>query len=214
VRLLPGVGPALAKKLEAMGITRLGQLQALDARAARTRLGEDGPSLVLRARGEDARKVSPERETKSVSAETTFETDITGRADLERQLWRLSEKLATRLRHADLAAGGVVLKLKTADFVSRTRAQRLPNPSRLPDVLFDAARALLAREADGTAFRLIGIGASPLAEGAAADPPDLADPTGPKKLAAQAAIDALRSKFGAAAVVRGRGLVSSPKVKG
>ncbi len=213
VRLLPGIGPALAKKLEAMGITRLGQLQALDARTARAKLGEDGLSLVARARGEDARSVSIERETKSVSAETTFEADISGTAALERHLWRLSEKVAGRLKAADLAAGGVVLKLKTASFVSRTRAHRLANPTQLPDVLFEAARGLLAREADGTAFRLIGIGASPLAEGSAADPPDLADPAGPKRLAAQAAIDALRGKFGAAAVVRGRGF-SSPKAKG
>jgi DNA polymerase-4 len=205
VRLLPGVGPALGKKLESLGITRLGQLQALDARAARQKLGDDGPALAARARGEDARVISPERETKSVSAETTFDTDLSERAALEGHLWRLSEKLAGRLKAAELAAGGVVLKLKTAAFLTRTRAQRLANPTRLPDTLFDAARSLLAREADGTAFRLIGIGASPLVDGSLADPADLADPSAPKRVATQAAIDALRGRFGASAVVKGRG---------
>ena len=206
VRLLPGVGPALARKLEGMGMTRLAHLQALDDRAARARLGDDGPALVRRARGEDARRVDPVRETKSISAETTFDTDITGRAALERQLWRMAEKLARRLREQGFAAGGVVLKLKTAEFAQRTRAQRLGAPTCLPDVLFVAARAMLAREADGTAFRLIGIGAQPLLPGHLADPPDLADPQAPRRAAAQAAIDALRDRFGARAVLRGRGL--------
>jgi DNA polymerase-4 len=205
VRLLPGVGPALARRLETLGITRLGHLQGLEQREAVRRLGEEGPSLVRRARGEDARPVEPGRDTKSVSAETTFDTDLTRAEDLERHLWRLAEKLARRLREADLAAAGVVLKLKTAGFATRTRAQRLPGPTRLPDALFEAARALLAREIDGTAYRLIGIGAQPLAPGDAADLPDLADPNRPKQVAAQAAVDALRTRFGAAAIGRGRG---------
>jgi DNA polymerase-4 len=71
--------------------------------------------------------------------------------------------------------------------------------------LFDVARLLLAREADGTAFRLIGIGASPLMPGDVADLPDLADPTTPRRAAAQAAIDALRGKFGAGIIGKGRG---------
>ena len=204
VRLLPGVGPALARRLEAMGITRLAHLQALDDRAARARLGEDGPALVRRARGEDSRPIDPARETKSISAETTFETDIAAPAALERELWRMTEKLARRLREQGFAAGGVVLKLKTADFHLRTRAHRLAAPTGLPDLLFAAARPLLQREADGTAFRLIGIGAQPLLPGALADQPDLADPLAPRRVAAQAAIDALRGRFGAKAVVRGR----------
>ena len=205
VRLLPGIGPAFAKKLESLGITRLAHLQALDEATARRRFGDDGPALVLRARGQDSRLVRLDRDTKSISAETTFNTDLTSQAELERELWRLSEKLANRLRASDYAAGGVVLKLKTAAFAQRTRTQRLPHPTRLPDLLFDTARTLLAREVDGTAYRLIGIGAQPLAPAASADPPDLADPTLPRRAAAQGAIDALRAKFGAGAVVRGRG---------
>jgi DNA polymerase-4 len=205
VRLLPGVGPALAHRLAGQGITLLGHLQALNDREARRRLGDDGPALVRRARGEDVRPVDPSRETKSISAETTFDTDLTQLVELQSHLWRLSEKLARRLKEQELAAGGVVLKLKTADFATRTRAARLPSPTVLPDRLFDCATALLAREATGTAFRLIGIGANPLVPVAQADLGDLADTETPRRAAAQAAIDTLRSRYGAAAIIRGRG---------
>jgi DNA polymerase-4 len=98
-----------------------------------------------------------------------------------------------------------VLKLKTTDFAIRTRAARLPSPTVLPDRLFDAASALLAREATGAAFRLIGIGASPLLALAEADRGDLADTETPRRAATQAAIDALRQRYGDAAISRGRG---------
>ena len=206
VRLLPGVGPALERRLHALGYTHLAHLQALDDRTALARLGKDGPHLVRRARGEDARAVSPGHDAKSVSAETTFDTDLIDPAALEKHLWRMAEKLARRLREKDLAAGGVVLKLKTARFASRTRAQRLPGPTTLPDVLFAAGRALLSREADGTPFRLIGLGANPLAPGAEADRADLADPETPRRVARQRAVDALRGRFGEGVIGRGRGL--------
>lgn len=206
VRLLPGVGPALERRLHARGITHLMHLQALDDRAALA-LGDDGPSLVRRARGQDDRPVRPGHDTKSVSAETTFDIDVTDIPTLERHLWRMAEKLARRLREKELAAGGVVLKLKTARFASRTRAYRLPGPTVLPDTLFDAGRRLLAREADGTAFRLIGLGANPLADPADADRADLADPDAPRRAATQRAVDALRSRFGDGVIGRGRGLV-------
>jgi DNA polymerase-4 len=206
VRLLPGVGAALARKLETLGITRLGQLQALPEREAARKLGDDGPALVRRARGEDARLVDPSREAKSVSAETTFDRDLASIADLERHLWRLCEKLARRLKEHELAAGGVVLKLKTSRFALRTRAARLSSPTVLPDRLFDLARSLLAKEATGIEFRLIGIGANPLVPGSTADQGDLADSTTPRRAAAQAAIDTLRGRFGDGAIARGRSL--------
>jgi DNA polymerase-4 len=206
VGVLPGIGPAFAKRLAAQGFATLGQIAALsDAEAAR-RLGEEGPALAARARGEDSRAVSPERETKSVSAETTFETNLSAIPDLERPLWRMAEKLARRLAEKRLAAAGIVLKLKTSGFALRTRSARLPAPTALPDTLFEAARPLLAREADGTAFRLIGLGAQPLAPIEAADRGDLADPDAPRRAARHRAIEALRAKFGEAAVKRGRAL--------
>jgi DNA polymerase-4 len=206
VGILPGVGPALEKRLATLGLTRVGQLQALDDRTARRLLGDEGPSLVRRALGQDSRIVSTGEGAKSISAETTFETDIADRDALEKQLWRLSEKLARRLRADGYAALGVTLKLKTARFETRTRAARLPQPTALPDRLFEAARALLARDADGTAFRLIGIGTSALAPLQDADHGDLADPDAARQVARQGAIDALRDRYGATVIGKGRGL--------
>ena len=100
------------------------------------------------------------------------------------------------------AAPAVVL----ARFAQRTRAARLSSPTVLPDRLFDLARSLLVKEAVGIEFRLIGIGANPLVPGSTADLGDLADPTTPRRPATQAAIDALRRRFGDAAITRGRSL--------
>jgi DNA polymerase-4 len=217
VSLLPGVGPAQAGRLQSMGITLIGQLAALDERAARQKLGEDGPPLAARARGEDRRMIHPGQGAKSISAETTFDSDIVSARALEPYLWRLCEKLGRRLHEQQAAAAGIVLKLKTARFISRTRNQRLASPTQLPDRLFDAAKTLLAREADGTAFRLIGIGASPLAPAHLADQGDLADITVPRRAARQAAVDALRQRFGDQIVIRGiaarDGLRKSPTSK-
>ena len=206
VAILPGIGPAQERRLSALGLTRVGQLQALTDREAATLLGDEGPSLAARARGEDCRLVTPVSVAKSISAETTFNENLTDRAALEHHLWRLSERLADRLRTAGHAACGVTLKLKTASFASRTRTRRLPQPTALPDTLFAAAQTLLLREADGTAFRLIGIGAAGLAPLAAADAGDLADPDAARRRARQGAIDGLRARFGASVIGRGRGL--------
>jgi DNA polymerase-4 len=206
VTALPGIGPATARRLEAAGFSRLGQLAALDPRAAIRRFGPEGAKLAARARGEDTRRVDPDQETKSISAETTFETDLGTVEALEGPLWQLCEKLARRLGEKGFAAAGVVLKLKTAGFATRTRTARLPSPTRLPETLFAAARPLLAKEADGTAFRLIGIGAATLLPADGADRGDLADPEAPRRAARWAAMEALRARFGEAAVVQGRGL--------
>ena len=210
VALLPGVGPVLDRKLHALGITRIAHLQALDDRSARARLGDDGPSLVRRARGEDVRLITLERDTKSISAETTFSTDIADPAEIERHLWRMAEKLGRRLREKDYAAGGVVLKLKTARFASRTRNVRLPVCTQLPETLFRAAQSLLAREADGTAFRLVGIGAHPLVAATDADRGDLADPDASRRRARWHAVEAIRAKFGDPAITTGR-VLPTPK---
>jgi len=206
VAVLPGVGPALERRLIAAGFTRLGQLAALDARDAAKRFGPEGPSLAARARGEDDRAVTPGRDAKSISAETTFDRDLRSQAELEAPLWRMCEKLARRLAEKEFSAGGIVLKLKTAGFALRSRHTRLPAPGLAPETLFAAARDLLAREVDGTAFRLIGIGAQPLAPRDAADRGDLADHDAPRRAARWRAIEALRNRFGTDVVVSGRSL--------
>lgn len=99
-----------------------------------------------------------------------------------------------------------MLRLKTSDFQLRSRSKRLPAPTQLAESIFEATQAVLAREADGTRFRLIGIGAAPLAPATLADHGDLADTATPRRRARQKAIDQLRARFGEAAVQRGRAL--------
>ncbi|MCB8880919.1 DNA polymerase IV [Acidisoma cellulosilytica] len=205
VSLLPGIGPAATTRLTGIGFTRLAQLQALDVATAYRLLGPDGPALCRRARGEDDRRVEPVRETKSISAETTFDTDIRTLPELERILWQIAEKLARRLRREEFAAGGITLKLKTSEHKLRTRSLRLAVPTALPDLLYAAGRSLLAREIDGTAFRLLGLGAQPLRAVQDADPVDLADPDSERRVARQQALNRLRDKFGTGIIGRGRG---------
>jgi DNA polymerase-4 len=211
VSALPGIGPKAAARLAARGFTTLGALAALSPAEALSRLGEDGPALAAMARGEDGQPVEPSRASKSVSAETTFDADLSALADLERALWPLAERLSVRLKAKALAAAGVTLKLKTASFQTRTRHARLPEPTQLAETLFSAARALLAREATGASFRLIGIGADPLADAAEADRGDLADPDAPKRRAVEQAIDRLRDRFGPGVIGKGRGLSIPPE---
>ncbi len=85
----------------------------------------------------------------------------------------LSPSNPVPLNNAGMAGHSVVLKLKTTDFRLRTRTAGLAHPTQSADVIYRAGVALLAREADGTRFRLIGIGAARLTDAALADPPDL-----------------------------------------
>jgi DNA polymerase-4 len=173
VGLIWGVGPALAQRLARDGITRIGQLQTMKESELAGRYGAIGHRLARFAQGEDDRRVVTDAPTKSISAETTFARDLSAQDDLAHELWPLCETVAQRLRKAGLAAAGVALKLKTADFKLRTRARRLAVPTQLADTLYRNALILLEREVDGAAFRLVGIGAESLAEGRLADPPDL-----------------------------------------
>lgn len=203
VSLLPGVGAAAAARLAKAGIVRIGQLADADPARLVAIAGRDGLRLGALARGEDFRRVTPERDAKSVSAETTFDTDIAEAAALEPILWRLCEKVAARLRAGEIAGSSVTLKLKTADFKLRTRQVSGLPPTQLASRLYEAGTRLLAAEADGTAFRLIGIGAGDLVEGALADRGDLADPDAPRAKSREEAIAKLRARFGAGAVERG-----------
>lgn len=198
-----GVGRASEARLARDGYRTIADLQRADETALMRRYGTEGRRLSRLARGIDAREVRPEREAKSVSAETTFNEDIAAFRALERRLWRLAERVSTRLKARDLAGATVTLKLKTADFKLRTRARALDAPTALAEKIFAAGRDLLKREADGTRFRLIGIGTSDLCAGVDADPADLVDVGGRRKAAAEHAVDRVRAKFGRDAIVKG-----------
>jgi DNA polymerase IV len=199
-----GVGGAMQRRLAADGIMRVGQLRALDSRELARRYGRLGQRLAQLARGEDDRRIDPGERARSISAETTFARDEADAEALARLLWPLCEKVAARLKQSQLAAGSVTLKLKTADFRLRTRSRRLADPTQLADALFRTARRLLQAEADGaTRFRLIGVGADSLIDGAAADLPTLFEATDGRPRRLEQAIDAARARHGPTAVRRG-----------
>lgn len=173
VTAIHGIGAATARRMADGGITRVEQLQALPEAALMARFGKFGRALWHRVQGDDPRQVVPDRPCKSVSTETTFTRDLSAFDPLAEALRELAGALELRLKRADLAGETVVLKLKTADFHGLTRQSALPHPTQRADVLFDHALRLLARETDGRAFRLIGIGVDHLVPAGRADPPDL-----------------------------------------
>jgi len=203
VSLIFGVGKTTQARLERDGFRLIRDLQKADERELMRRYGAEGLRLARLAHGIDNRPVSPERETKSVSAETTFNRDLAAFRALERQLWELSERVSARLKSKEIAGSTVTVKLKTSDFRLRTRARSLTYPTQLATRIFAAGRDLLARETDGTSFRLIGIGVSALGAAQDADPVDLVDRNGSRLAAAEHAMDRLRSRYGDSAVVKG-----------
>ncbi len=203
IGIIPGVGKVTQERLARDGLRTVGDLQRRGEADLARRYGEEGLRLARLARGVDARRVEPERETKSISAETTFNEDLSTQEQLLPILLQLSEKVAARLRKAEFAARGITLKLKTADFRTRTRARSGFPPTQLASRIYDIGRDLLAAELDGTRFRLIGIGASDLGPSEEADRGDLVDTGASRKATMERAIDALRERFGGAAVQRG-----------
>jgi len=210
VSLIWGVGKSLQERLAADGIAGIAQLQQKDETDLVRRYGVMGRRLYRFARGEDSRAVDPEAPTKSISAETTFETDIRSAEKLGEELWPLCERVSRRLKRSGFSGRTVTLKLKTADFQIVTRRTTLPDPTQLAERLYQAAQPLLKREADGRLFRLIGVGASDLGDPADADPIDLADPTGARRKQIEQAIDAVRDKLGTGAIAKGRGFQPIP----
>jgi DNA polymerase-4 len=203
VTLIFGVGKMAQQRLARDGLRTIGDLQRAGESELRRRYGVEGARLARLARGLDDRPVRAEREAKSISAETTFDRDIADFRPLELRLWRLAEKVSARLKTNALAGSTVTLKLKTADFRIRTRAQSLSHPTQLAGRIFAAGRDLLARETDGTMFRLIGIGLSALCD---ADGADFADLIDRRSAEAEQAIDRLRERFGDEAVIKGLAL--------
>ncbi|WP_101457053.1 DNA polymerase IV [Brucella melitensis] len=203
VGMIWGVGKAFAAKLESDGIRTIGQLQTMEEGALMKAYGTMGQRLYRLSRGQDSRKVEPDHDMKSVSAETTFNTDLSAAGDLVPVLRALSEKVSRCLKAGEIAGRTIVLKLKTQDFKLRTRNRQLGDPTQLADRIFRTGLQLLEKEMDGTRFRLLGIGVSDLSPSDRADPPDLVDIQATKRAVAESAIDRLRNKFGLNAVETG-----------
>ncbi len=204
VRILPGVGPAMVLSLEKSGYRTVGDLARADPRHLAQRWGTHGLRLGELAVGKDNRPVDPEQARKSISAETTFNDDLSTLESLEDQLWPLCERVARVARREGVAGRVASLKLKTAGFHSISRRRTLPAPTQTGKVLFAVAREMLAGEVRSGPFRLIGAGLSDFVD--AAEGLDLFADEERRARKSESAIDALRGKFGASAVVTGRAL--------
>ncbi len=204
IDMIYGVGRVFSETLRKDGFETIGQLQQTAPEDLIRRYGETGARLARLARGEDSRPVSIDGEMKTVSSETTFNTDLKTFDELSTELLALSERLSERLKAKNLVGDTVTLKLKSAGFRLRTRARHLMISTQLANVLYETGLQLLAREIDGTAFRLIGIGISGLTEADGQDPVDLIEPGIARLAAAERAMDRVRSRFGRDAVIRGK----------
>jgi DNA polymerase-4 len=207
VGIMPGVGPVMVASLEKAGYRTVGDIAAADLRDLADRFGQHGLHLHKLALGQDARAVNPNEGRKTISAETTFNEDLSATEALEDRLWPLCEKVARQLRAEGIAGRVAHLKLRRPDFQIVTRRRTLPVPTQTAKILFQVARELLAAEPRGTAYRLIGAGLSDFApaEGAGAD---LFADDERRALRGETAVDALRARFGKGAVVTGRALRS------
>ena len=185
VRMMWGVGPAMERKLRDDGITTIGQMQQLDIHALQGRYGSIGKRFFHFSRGQDNRRVEQSSERKSLSSETTFNEDISDLDELVDIAKRLTARVARDLARKEIAGHTVVLKLKSADFKTRTRNMRLTYPTLREDLILETALTLLKKEVDGTRYRLLGVGVADLFPAETADPADLfgdAEETAPVEL--------------------------------
>ena len=202
-----GVGPAARQSLEAVGIRTIRDLRRWDRKELGRRFGSMGDRLWHLARGIDARPVRPDRTAKSISKETTFRENTASADVLDGHLWRLAEQVADRAKAKALAGRTVTLKLKRADFQLLTRRAALREATQSADRLYRAARGLLDAHGPTGDLRLVGVGLSDLAPAAEADRAgDLLDAGAARRLAAERATDAIRARFGAEAILKGRAL--------
>jgi DNA polymerase-4 len=202
IERLWGVGKATAKELQALGVTTIGQLQALSPAVITARLGPHGPDLLALAFGRDARPVEPFSPPKSMGAETTFGRDCTDVARLEDTLRGQSERVARELRAENLAACRVTLKLRWADFRTLTRSHT-GDPTQDGLEIYRRAATLLAREPLIQPVRLIGVSASTLRPQARGQLP-LLDPAAVRREQLARAVDRITARYGRSAIVPAR----------
>ena len=203
VSVIPGIGRETLKRLDGTAIRTVRDLRLADDRLLEPVFGRYTQKTRERASGIDARPVIPSRAEKSISAEETYDKDLTSIDAMERELLRLTERTATRLRKAGLAAGTVQIKIRQSDFKTFTRQRKAQPPVSGTDSIYAMARDLLStwltRNPDSK-IRLLGVGGSDLAPAAQ---PDLFA-TDTAETGVDKTVDAIRDRFGDAVLGRAR----------
>ncbi|WP_426244299.1 DNA polymerase IV [Nocardioides sp. LHG3406-4] len=163
--VIPGVGPATAERLRRAGITTVADLESISEDEMVRLLGNaHGHGLYRLARADDDRPVVAERETKSVSVEGTYDTDLTDRKLMEGLLTRQAAQVAERLRKSGLSGRTVSIKVRLHDFTTLSRSSTLPAPTDRASTVGRLARALLTDLDTSGGVRLLGVGVSGLAD--------------------------------------------------
>jgi DNA polymerase-4 len=205
VQVIPGIGKQTLAKLQQHHIVRIADLRRAPARTLEQLFGRFAGRMRERASGSDDRPVVSDRGSKSISAEETFSKDLVDPRQIQRELLRLTERTATRLRAKQLHAGTVQLKVRQADFTTFSRQRSLQPPSDTTSTLHLAAKELLLvwqREHVGAAIRLLGVGASELCS---VTQGDLFASAGEEpKSTLDATVDRIRERFGSIPVGRAR----------
>src|SRR5262245_60108013 len=218
VRRLPGLGRKLGERVEAAGLTTLGQLRAAADAVLWPIFGRDSQRMRERAAGIDERPVMSEWDEKSISAEETFFADLADRARMQAEVARLADRAGARMRAQNLATGCVQVKIRRADFTTFTRQKRFEPSTTDSRTIAKVAAELLAAwldEQPRARVRLLGVGVNHLH---AADQLDLflhgngaAAAAAPSATALDAAVDSIRERFGNLALRRGSAL---PEARG
>lgn len=196
-----GVGPKTAERLREFGITTIGDIAQWPAAQLTAHFGKHGSDLARHAKGIDGRPVEPQRETKSISQETTFTRDVRDEGQLRQVLSEQAAAVARELRRKQLRATTVKLKIRWADFTTITRQRTFDPPTDDAKTLEDAARQLFATLWQGQLVRLIGVGVSGLTD--AARQLSLWEQPNEKEERLWQAIKSLHQRFGESAVKRG-----------
>jgi DNA polymerase-4 len=207
VEVIPGIGPQTLRRLHALNITTVADLRRAPDRVLAPIFGRFARRARERAAGIDSRPVTPSRIEKSISSEETYDIDLADRADMERELLRLAEVTARRLRKASLQAGTVQIKIRQSDFQTFTRQKRLQPPACSTEQIFGVARELLGHwlESNPDArVRLLGVGGQTLSPAGQGDL--FANDARTTSDHVDSAVDRIREKFGVNSVGRARTL--------
>jgi DNA polymerase-4 len=165
VTVIPGVGPATAERLRRVGVHTVEELERLTEDELVRLLGRaHGSGLYALSRAQDDRSVEPERETKSISVEDTYDTDHVDKRLLDALLDRQAGKVAERLRKARISGRTVSIKVRLHDFSTVSRSATLSEPSDDGRQIARVARRLLAELDTSSGVRLLGVGVSGLAD--------------------------------------------------
>ena len=200
-----GVGKVGNRALARMGLNTLADVRRTAPQQLQRQFGQGGQHIWQLANGIDEREVIPEREAKSISHETTFETDIRDMEVLRMWLLQLTHQVAARLRRHGLRAETVQLKLRYPDFKTITRAHTLSEPSDITQELWQVAEGLLARNLarNNNGVRLLGMGVSGLHAGPPAQQRLFEEERRVKHGRLDGIADDIRRRFGDAVLWRG-----------